>query len=543
MRWFGALVLVVVAMTVVPSIPATAASPVLAKWVQPMPMLPGGVATPIGKYNDGEHGVWDLYEIRMTQFTQSFHPALPLTKVWGYNGYTPGPIIVAHSGTPVYVRYWNNLPTTPLIGRDYTLPGGDLMKGVISPAVPHLHGAKVEQRYDGEPDQWFTPGYSRVNFYPNDQRSTLLWFHDHALTVTRTNVYAGLAGGYVLRDDRETSLNLPAPPYEMAMVIQDRLFKANGQLDYPLTSAPPYSEEPEFFGDTITVNGKVWPYVNVYPRKYRLRLLNGSNSRFYNLSFGPGNPILQQIGNEGGLLPATANLTSLLIAPGERADVIVDFSNYKGQRLLLSNDAPTPYPSGDPVTADTSKILQFRVYTTLPKQQTDLTVVPANPAGNTIPRMPTNVARIRDLTLTEGEDQYGRTTPRLNDMGSMDPATEICREGTTEIWRVFNMTMDAHPIHLHLVNFVVMQRRAFSVPTLEKYGLVRFTGMARGPDPNEMGTKETVRMNPGDMTQIIMHFPESPNHAYTGSYVWHCHILEHEENDMMRPLVVEPSGP
>jgi spore coat protein A len=234
------------------------------------------------------------------------------------------------------------------------------------PVVTHLHGGHNESASDGLPDQWFTPNFERKGpgfikgqsepfYYHNDQEAATIWYHDHAFGVTRLNVYAGLAGYYLITDNNESELQatnkLPAAPYDLGLAIQDRMFTSSGQLFYPATSDEIELNPtvlPEMFGDFILVNGMAWPYLEVEPRQYRFRVLNGSDSRFYNLFFSSGQQIIQ-IGSDQGLLYSPFVMNKMLIAPGERKDIIIDFSNPAlwGQTIILKNNAKSPFPKGD----------------------------------------------------------------------------------------------------------------------------------------------------------------------------------------------------
>ncbi|HWP41448.1 MAG TPA: multicopper oxidase domain-containing protein, partial [Tepidisphaeraceae bacterium] len=438
---------------------------------------------------------------------------------------------------------------------------------------------------DGLPGQWYTPpldthgnprevgpDYVKRTFtYDNDQPAATLWYHDHSMGITRLHAYAGLAGFYLIRDaydtgDANNAWGLPWGKYELPIAIQDKLFTASGELFYPTMRAvnPDTGDSidpstmPEMFGDTILVNGKAWPYYDVEPRKYRLRLLNASDSRFYNLSLATGDGVLPiiQIGSEQGMLNAPVSLSSLVIAPGQRADVIVDFAAAAGQSVIMRNTAKTPFPKGaapDPRT--TGQIMQFRIGTTvsLPDNPLPATlrglpgqpplITPLSPSTDPL----TGAARIRKLGLFEVEDDYLRITPMLGTVGGpddgtigfMEPVTETPLLNDTEIWEIYNTTPDAHPIHLHLVRFQVLSRQKFSF-SLDPIsggvvpGSIRLAGRPRAPYINE-GWQDTVQMMPGEVTRIIAKFDKP------GAYVWHCHILAHEEHDMMRPFeVIEP---
>ena len=507
-----------------------------------------------------------LHEILISQFQQSlglYHPmtGVPLiTTVWGYNGAYPGPTFVALKDVPVHVKWRNELsngggPLPHLLPVDTTVhwanPSGWPATGV--PVVTHLHGGHSEDASDGLPDQWFTPGFALTGAdwvkdtytYDNDQRAATLWYHDHALGITRLNVYAGLAGFYLLRDAEELALinagHLPTGPYEIGLAIQDRVFLADGSLFIPsmpeVEEGPEPSVEPEFFGDFILVNGKAWPHLDVEPRQYRFRLLNGSDSRFYNLYLSSGHPFLQ-IGTDQGLLYAPVSLNRLTLGPGERADVIIDFSDPRlaGQTIVMKNNARAPFPKGD--TADprtVGQIMAFRVVkpldanfplTPLPAQLLSSPIAPLVQSGPT-----------RRLLLFEGEDEFGRLQPALGttDDGMLmwaDPITEHVNLNDVEVWEIFNTTEDAHPIHLHLVSFQILSRQKFrATQDLMDGSLtnIRLLGQPRPPEPNEAGWKDTAQMFPGEVTRVIAKFDRP------GKYVWHCHILSHEDHEMMRP--------
>jgi FtsP/CotA-like multicopper oxidase with cupredoxin domain len=568
------------------------------------------------------------------------------TFVWGYQtnagrisfpSHYPAFTIVAKRGIPTNVKYVNNLVDPVLqsyLTVDQTLHWANPL-GLLDndparfnpftgpvPAVVHLHGAEVPSAFDGNPDTWFTPGSPGTRIvgpafvtdtysYPNGQEATTLWFHDHALGATRLDVFAGLAGFYLLRDDRDTGLpnnpiGLPAGPFEVEIVIQDRQFDTNGQLLFPdgdpsgLNGPPPNPDvhpfwSPEFFGDTIVVNGKSWPFLNVEPRRYRFRLLNGSNARFYELRLDPSGPPMWQIGTDGGLLDSPVMLSSLLMAPAERADVIVDLAAFAGRTLTLTNSAKAPFPSGakaDPQTV--GQVMQFRV--NLPLSNKDTTF---DPAKGTSPRS-TPIVRLgppdkrRQLVLVEIEGPGGPLEVLLNNTkwdGSMSPngggVTEMPQVGSTEVWEIINTTADAHPIHIHLIQFQPLSRQSFNASNYRKfydslfpggafitafgpplpYGTPNADGAIGGnpavtpflqgpampPNPNENGWKDTMVMRPGQVTRVIARWapqdtavsavsPGTNLFSFDPSagpgYVWHCHILDHEDNEMMRPYTV-----
>lgn len=642
------------------------------------------------------------------------------------------------------------------------------------PVVPHLHGAEVLSAFDGNPDSWFTPnaalkgpGFVSTTYnYPNQQEATTLWFHDHSLGTTRLNVYSGLAAFYLIRDNRDTglannSITLPGGPFEQELLIADRIFDTNGQLIFPdgspanqpigLEGAPantnlhPFAI-PEFFGDVMTVNGKSWPFFEVQPRRYRFRIVNGSNARFlqmqlfqeatvngaftgisslltdtHNPPVGIPGPPIWQIGSDGGFLDAPVNvdLTTpgqvfsgdpnsphLFMAPAERSDIIIDFGGQAGKRFILTNTAVAPYPGGGvititpdgnmeklpppaqqgPTTANpnlpgpyeiTDQIMEFRV--DQPLQGTDTSF---NPAGNHPALRASPIVDIkpadtglpvdahRQLVLDEVEDvntgapveviienahwnglREGSTTPIPGSVESSPGvnSTENPREGATELWEIANLSPDAHPLHIHLIQFqIINSQPLFSEPDLCPHTAASppgsdvfqpasgegngqfgpdgdgrfdftgpeyraawdalfpggtfngfkfdpgnfipgfgpplayntpnadgaiggnlafgsttpfpqnqssfFVGPAAAPQPRDQGWKDTVKMFPCAVTRLAVrwapqdmpagstragtdYFPFDPTSGGPG-YVWHCHILDHEDNEMMRPILV-----
>jgi spore coat protein A len=524
----------------------------LSRYVDPLSIPP--VIRP-----SGEHG--DLVEIEMLQFQQKVHRDLPPTTVWGYNGSWPGPTIEAQSGQTLNINWISKLPTTHLLPIDHSIHGAE---SILPPVrnVAHLHGACTLPEDDGYPEAWFTARGERgskfnprPSSYPNCQRSTTLWYHDHALGITRLNVYAGLAGFYLIRDEAERALNLPRDEFEIPLMLQDRLFHHDGSLYYPKVVNGP-KEHPiwiqELYGDMNCVNGKVMPFLEVEPRRYRFRILNAANSRFYHLrlfnSDATGKirdqsfdvPSFQQIGTDGGLLPAPLELRYLLIGPAERFDVVVDFSNCEGKCFSLINDAPAPYTMGGQYLAE--DVMLFKV--TKPLSGKDTSAVPdalvpfetLNPAYDT---------RERLLLVSEKErpsDGYV-IIGLLGNARWHEPITEDPKAGSTEIWSFINVTGDVHPLHVHLVQFQVLNRQPFDVQTYQQTGKLIFTGKPMAPESNERpARKDTIKSYPGYVTRIILRFDLPHGAPVTAGqellYVWHCHILEHEDNEMMRPYKV-----
>jgi spore coat protein A, manganese oxidase len=527
---------------------------------------------PIPSVIDGRNG--GLFTIGISQFDQWLGLVNPVTQqrlnttVWGYNGSYPGPSILAKKNVPVQVFWRNNLvngsnqPLPHLLPVDVSIhwamedePGWQNF-GV--PVVTHLHGGHSESASDGLPDAWFTPNFTKKGhgfikgdnepyYYQNDQEAATLWYHDHALGITRLNVYAGLAGYYLMTDENEMTLQsngkLPAATYDIGLAIQDRMFTTNGQLYFPsapeVSGSPSPSILPEFFGDFILVNGMTWPVLDVEPRQYRFRVLNGSDSRFYILFLSSGQHFTQ-IGTDNGLLPSPVTMPQMLIAPGERKDIVLDFSHPSlwGQTIILRNHGKTPFPKGSAVDPQTAgRVMAFRVDKPL-NSDYPLTTLPATLRPPIVP-LQTDLAP-RKLILFEAEDEYGRLKPMLGtvDHGVIDwhdPVTENPMLNSTEIWEVYNSTEDAHPIHLHLVSTQLLNTQKFSADIDDENGKttnIRLIGQPQTPGPDEMGWKDTRVMNPGEVTRVIAKFD------LEGLYVWHCHILSHEDHEMMRPFFV-----
>jgi spore coat protein A len=528
---------------------------------------------PIPSIIDGRNG--GTFTISINQFYQDLGLRNPvtgqpmLTKVWGYNGTYPGPTIVAHKGVPLHI-YWSNdlynpstlQPLPHLLPIDETITWA--LKDVANwqqygiPVVTHLHGGHTEAVSDGSPLSWFTPFFSKKGsqfqkgqnepyLYNNDQDAATIWYHDHALGITRLNVYAGLAGFYVLTDNYEQQLQedhkLPAAQYDIGLAIQDRMFTSDGQLYYPSQpedeGQPSPSALPEFFGNIILVNAKAWPVLDVEPRQYRFRILNGSDSRFYNL-FMTGNNNFWQIGSDQGLLTAPVLMNQMLLGPGERKEVVIDFSNPAlwGQTIIVRNSAKSPFRKGETVDPKTTgRIMAFRVSKPL-DTNVPLSGLPSTFHPPIIPLVQDGATR--KLLLFETEDEYDRIKPMLGtiDGGAMDfeePVTENIKLNDTEVWEFYNTTPDAHPIHLHLVKFQMISRQKFNGTLDEQTGKltnIHLIGQSQLNNIDQEGWKDTEVMLPGQVTRVIAKFD------LPGRYEWHCHILSHEDHDMMRPFEV-----
>ena len=500
------------------------------------------------------------YEVEMKCGAHQFHRDFKETIIYGYNGIYPGPTIEAMRGQAVKVKWINHLPLDHFLPVDKTIHGAKNNPEVRT--VVHLHGANVAPDSDGHPEAWYTsdnelqpgPKYSREVFkYPNDQQATTLWYHDHALGVTRLNIYAGLAGFYLIHDEHEQCLHLPKGKYDIPLMIQDKTFRTDGSLFYPANTVPPASVNPSvvraFIGNTMVVNGKVWPYLNVEPRKYRFRMLNASNTNgftFYLWDKNEKRHPFWQIGTDGGLISKSKCLMEFPLDPAERLDVIIDFSKFAGQTLKLRTEELNL--QGQPETFK-EDVMEFRVG--LEVECKDESKIPKKLRHykKLNPKKICPKPKIRRFVMTEDEDDQKRMMLTINHKGFHDDATETPEIDSIEIWELVNPIFDpnsemgippniTHPIHLHLVQFQILERQDFDVNHFnEKEWIKNGKGIILGekhqPDPSEIGWKDTVRVEPGKVTRIIVPFKN-----YTGEYVWHCHILEHEDHDMMRPLII-----
>ena len=535
---------------------AAAPKPVpLPEFTAPLP-LPAK-ATPVAP---------NQYQITMRQTEQQMHPAFgPVTKVWGYDDGThgtsyPGPTIEVQKGAPTSVNWVNGLPTEHLLPVDTRLTH----ENTDEPhTLTHFHGGFIGAASDGNPA--VTPGYAlgatQAASYGNAQPAAPTWYHDHAHGMTRLNVFAGLAGFYISRDGTDTGaepngLGVPGGQYEIPLALQDRTFTADGQLSYPVDPPPTGPWVPEFFGDTAVVNGAVTPFADVEPRMYRFRILNGSNARFWNLEIA-GSPPVWEIGTDQGLLTKPVRLKSILVAPGERADVVIDLTKLAGKNAVVRNAALPPGVVSPATPLRT--VMQFRVGTsvTTPGPATIPATLPGEPVD-----LPTNgFAARRNITLEEVLDPATGAPVRLELNGKrfldpIGPSDEQPKEGTTEEWRFVNLSADTHPMHLHLTRFQVVDRWTFDVATYTADAKAAQAAgqpnpspldakykprqVKRSVGPEERGWKDTVQANPGQFTRIRVKFDLPPGVSAPQRYVFHCHILEHEDNDMMRPYDVIP---
>jgi spore coat protein A, manganese oxidase len=529
----------------------------LVKYLEPLP-LPGAgivVATPSGA---------NAYLFTQTEISRQLHPQLPPTPFWAYDDGSGlggqagsfGMALVAQSGTPLTVSFTHELPATypdwiPVDTR-LTPTHDDTVR-----LMTHLHGGFVAADSDGNPaltPNGFTHGQTQTVYYTNQKPqmpASLLWFHDHGLGATRLDVFAGLAAAYILRDEFDTGeepnpAGVPGGAYEVPLVIQDRQFNPDGTFLYPTSDIAGATWIGEYFGDVMLVNGKVWPFLEVEPRLYRFRVLNGCNARI--LSLDIGGPDLWQIGAEGGMWDRPVPVKQLVLAPAERADVLVDFGKFPGARLVLKNHKPlkpvsTPAPSLE-------QVLQIRVGHTV--SQPGPTAIPASLPGRRAD-LPGPV-KTRYITLNEIDPDEPTWFLNLNGMHFEEPVTETPRAGTVEDWVYVNLTPDTHPMHSHLVTFQVIGRTPFDAAAYEEAyeppggggvpGGIDPTPFATGPmlppEPSERGFKDTAKANPGYFTTIRAKYELPAGVTAPQTYVYHCHIVEHEDNDMMRPFTVTP---
>ncbi len=523
-----------------------------------------------------------LLTIRMRAEQVRLHSELPETRVWTYNGLFPGPTIEVLRAERLRVIWQNEitgdypveavelLNATPGPGRDGAQPLPDV--AALPPwTVVHLHGARTGGGNDGWPENAVLPGNAQRSEYPNDQQATALWYHDHAMAITALNVMTGLAGMYLIRDAEEDRLRLPHGEHEVPLIICDRNLDTDaegnltGQLLHKLSIL---FTEPEkvalpFTGPFTLVNGVIWPHFTVDARWYRFRMLNASNSRFYTLGLHDENGAvvsgaLRQIGSDGGLLPAPLALDQITLAPAERADVLIDFHAFRNRSLTLVNTGPgTPNPD----------VMQFRVRA---RPVHDGFTLPATLSPSfvrlTHDNLPEHMHRWLVLTLLAGKhpemwemveiDQPPPTLPADGIVqvtlanGTVKTLQRVSRDfkdavnfyvdyNGWEQWSILNASPVAHPIHIHLIQFQALSRDGYDVTGFDNtVGGTTTPLTSTGPlplDPNEQGWKDVIRVGGGQLVRVAGQFAGA-----NGRYVYHCHILEHEDEGMMRTFVVMP---
>ncbi|AYV78594.1 MAG: hypothetical protein Edafosvirus19_21 [Edafosvirus sp.] len=511
----------------------------------------------------------DFYEVSLDEISVKLHPQVPLTKIWTFSQIYPPPMFEVKRNNPIYVKWDNRLPLRHLLEEcvDDTLMGAQPPTPAVRTII-HLHGGEDEPSSDGFPNDWYTPGYSLTDYYPNEQLPTMLWFHDHAISTTRLNAYAGLAGGlYFIRDPKiDAPLNLPSGKYEMPLVIQDRTLYTNGNLFYPIIGSYPgiHPHWIQFFsGNLILVNGIIWPFMNVEPRKYRFRILNASNSRGYSLTFkiinvDTSTTILPfyQIGSDGGYLPKPILINGdLVVANAERMDIVIDFAGLAvGTKINLENSLDVLPEDEDTV----GKVMRFNVIN-LTKLDISRIDTPRNfisiPLSNNIKRRQLLI----DLVSMDSQTAF-----YLQNTDFDEPVTENPELGSTEIWEIINAYTypgSFHPIHLHLIQFQLLNRQPIDsvrysndfaqqnpnlMPGMGIPNPLDVTPYLTGPPVSSIGTneyawKDTIQAYTNNVTRILVKFAPQAQAEFSfdatkGLYVWHCHIVEHEDNDMMRPL-------
>jgi len=555
--------------------------------------------------------------VRLETVSHSFHRDLAPSRVWAYDGLLPGPTIEVDRGIGLEMQWENRLsgPLPVLVTQApihseggvpvQCLPGRS--GGALDPnaaalsgyAVVHLHGALTQATSDGWTENLIAPGQDALDSYQNDQRAALLWYHDHVMGITRFNIYAGLAGLWIVRDARERELELAeGPPYELPLLLADRNFDTAS--DGTLTGELIHKTDPdvmECFSPFTTVNGVIWPRVDVEPTTYRFRVLNGSNARTYRLVLTregrPDHDRITQIGSDGGLLvaPARIPVQGLVLASAERADILIDFSDLPlGTELTLWNNAAAPFNGAfaDPSTAGTPDLEGLLPY----PEVLLFRVVDGRRGGRRPPavlatdfqradRGHLNGCVVRAIALVELEsnrqDEPSMLTMReLTQAGATaEPVLTLVESaagqpgqisrwrtvatrfedktnffpmlGEPEIWRLINLTGDTHPIHVHLDAFQILSRQPAIVEIPDggitdtdtsatvRIGREADDGIPHSLDENELGLKDTVRVNANEVVDILVRFE-----TFAGRYMYHCHILEHEDRDMMRPFVLMP---
>lgn len=582
----------------------------LAPFVDALPLPPRVLA------REHEH-----LTVRIRVASHRFHRDLPPSRVWTFEGNVPGPTIEAERGRPVRVEWRNELdgalPVLVTVAPAETdgdgvpvqcLPG--LSGGIADPhaaalkgfTVVHLHGGLTPAAYDGWTENISAPGQHAVSDYPMDQRAALLWYHDHVMGVTRFTVYAGLAGLWIVRDQRERELDLPqGPPFEVPLLLQDRNFGQD--RDGLLTGELVHKTDPgtmEAFAPFTVVNGKVWPVLDVLPATYRLRVINGSNARTFRLVLlhesRPELDRITQIGADGGLFgaPVAVPPGGLVLASAQRADLLVDFSDLRpGSELTFVNTARVPF-NGAPFPAEFAsnaadldgllpypEVMRLRVVPgasvrrTAPAQlTTDAAPPSAHELAGAVRRSVAlveqeldgapNMLTMRELapapdgdatqpliTVVDRDGNTGaETVTRFRTVAAHfeDTVTFFPTLGEWEVWRFINLTGDTHPMHIHLNPFHILARRAVTLDVpeggIDERDTTATVRLGQDPnddldhaiDANERGLNDTVRVNPNELVELAVRFE-----TFSGRYMYHCHILEHEDRDMMRPIVVMPA--
>ncbi|XP_010243814.1 PREDICTED: multicopper oxidase LPR1-like [Nelumbo nucifera] len=508
--------------------------------------------------------------IGMYEKKWKFHRDLPPTTVFAFGtsqatATVPGPTIEAIKGVPTYVTWQNYLPQSHILPWDPTIPTAIPKNGGV-PTVVHLHGGVHPSGDDGHALAWFTSGFretgstwSKATYtYPNVQHSGNLWYHDHTVGLTRVNLLAGLIAAYNIRDPTlDASLNLPSgPKFDRNLMIFDRSFSTDGSLYMNYTGIVPSIHpqwQPEYFGHAIVVNGKAWPFIRVQRRKYRFRIINAANARYFNLFLSNGLSFTQ-IGSDASYLPAPVQTQSILLAPSEIADVIIDFSTSKATNIILKNNANYPYPNGSSVDNLNSNVMKFVITPGNPTVP-DTSTIPASLVTYKASTTDAAVAT-RYIVLYEYTDSSGSSTHLyINGKRFEDPVTETPKSGSTEIWQVINLTADDHPLHIHLATFQAIKIQKLTNVTQFTNCMTQnndaiacnvgshLTGSLMDVPATEKTWKNAVKISPGTQTSVVVKFnlvdtnsPYPFDATTQPGYVYHCHILDHEDNAMIRPF-------
>lgn len=513
-----------------------------------------------------------FYTITMKQNQHKLHPDIPATTLWTYNGISEPVLIDNERYTAIQVKWYNKLPFVHLLEDyiDHTIMGCEENQPNVRTVV-HVHGGEQSASDDGGPLDWFTPGKFAIFNYPNEQQPTMLFFHSHAMGITRLNAYSGLSGGiYMIRDKKiEKKLNLPKGKYEIPLVITDKMLAENGQLIYSTMPSDPTVHpkwSSHFIGNLILVNNLIWPYVKVKQTKYRFRIVNGSDTRTYAISIvnaidGSPGPTIYQIGTDGGYIKKPVIVSELLLGIGERADIIIDFEKIdEGTEFIFKNTAKVPFPNGKVPDPNTDgQIMKFIVSCKTNKKFCIKT--PCNLFHN-IDKKQVSVIRQMLLQIAPSSATAKPAALYLNNSDYTLSITETPSLNSTEIWEFVNTTAGMHPMHVHLIQFQLLNRQKFDS---NKYlidwknanpNIMDGEGIPNPLDvkpylqgdpiyyngTNEDGWKDVIRSNGSEVTRIIIKFaPQDegtkfPFDAKKGTYNWHCHIISHEDNEMMRPF-------
>lgn len=576
--------------------PAVPAHRTLSPFLDPLPVPPTARKT-------RADGLSHL-TVRMRATTARLHSQLPPTPVWAYDGLVPGPTIEVRRGEKLHVTWANDLSghlpvtvvevpatTTPPALWDQPGRSGYPARADVAELRPwtvvHLHGAVTGSGNDGWPENGVGPGLSQLSEYVNDQPATALFYHDHAMNITRWNVMAGLSGLYLIRDEQEDALGLPSGPYEVPLFIADRNLDtaAEGLLTGRLlhktavVHREPMLQMRAFTGPFTQVNGVIWPYLRVAPRWYRFRVVNSANTRQYRLTLTDedGRPVpagtVQQIGTDHGLLaePVPLENDGLTLGSAERADLLVDFSAFRGKRLRLVNTNASPAPGPWP------QVMEFRVDArpvhdpfVLPRRLSAGAPAPQDAAPDrpgqdrlvVLTTMGPGQALCWEMERTDApsgdlpsdgivqirEGDGSVTTYRRAAADFYDPVRFFVRTRSWERWRFLHAAPSGwpHPMHIHATSFRVRSRETYDVGGFTSFALpgggigcgtatpLRRTGTAEVP-PGERGWKDTVRVGAGELVTVDGYFGDS-----AGKFVYHCHMLEHEDMGMMRQFVVLP---